>query len=385
MLIRGTLCALGGALVTLVILLLGFGGPRGFARAAKFASVLRIIRTQFVGGYDLDEVTDAALAGAVGILDDNWSYYMDAETYSAYQDSSANRYQGIGVTIMADEQTGGFLITAINKDGPAQQAGLVVGDIILGVDGISVQGGTSDDLRALIQADYGREAFVTVQRATGERWDVYVSCQEVYTDPVSSEMLEGHIGYIAISNFRQGAGTEAAAAVNELLEQGADSFVFDVRSDPGGLVSEMVELLDRLLPEGELFIQTDKHGHESAEMSDARCVEMPMAVVVNAESYSAAEFFAAALHDYDWAVTVGQPTTGKARSQVTYALWDGSAVHISKYSYLTPSRTDLYEAGGLVPDVEAALSDEETALYQTGWLEPEDDPQIQAAIRALGA
>ena len=110
-----------------------------------------------------------------------------------------------------------------------------------------------------------------------------------------------------------------------------------------------------------------------------------MAVVVNSESYSAAEFFAAALRDYDWAKIAGEHTTGKARSQVTYSLWDGSAVHLSSYSYLTPSRTDLYEAGGLVPDVAAELSEEELLQYQTGWLEPEDDPQIQAAIDALGA
>ena len=108
-----------------------------------------------------------------------------------------------------------------------------------------------------------------------------------------------------------------------------------------------------------------------------------MAVLVNADSYSAAEFFAAALRDYDWAVVVGQPTTGKARSQVTYPLLDGSAVHLSQYSYLTPSRTDLYEAGGLTPDVEVALDEEQTALYQTGWLEPAEDAQVRAAIDAL--
>ena len=132
-----------------------------------------------------------------------------------------------------------------------------------------------------------------------------------------------------------------------------------------------------------MFIQSDKKGHEKIERSDASCVQLPMAVIVNEESYSAAEFFAAALHDYDWAVTVGQPTTGKARSQVTYALMDGSAVHISKYSYLTPSRTDLYLAGGIVPDVSAELSEEEALLYVTGWLAPEDDPQVMAAVDAL--
>lgn len=382
-LVTGALCALCGVLAAFAVIILGFGGFRGFSRAAKFASVLRIIRTQFVGESDLDAVTDAALANAVASLDDDWSYYMDAESYAEYQDYSANLYQGIGVTIQADEATGGFVIVQLEKDGPAHTAGLEVGDVILAVDGVSVRGGTAEDLRTLIQADYGKQALLTVQRTGGEQEQVPVSCEVIYTDPVSYQVLDGHIGYVAIDNFHDGAGERAIDAVDTLIDQGVDSLVFDVRSDPGGQVSELVALLDHLLPEGDVFIRSDKKGHEVVETSDAECVELPMAVVVNRDSYSAAEFFAAALRDYNWAKIAGEATTGKARSQVTYSLWDGSAVHLSKYSYLTPSRTDLYEAGGLVPDAEAALSEEELTLYQTGWLEPEDDPQVRAAIGLL--
>ncbi|MCD7749578.1 MAG: S41 family peptidase, partial [Oscillospiraceae bacterium] len=229
-------------------------------------------------------------------------------------------------------------------------------------------------------------AVLTIQDGEdGSIYDVSVSCEVIYTSPVTAELLDGNVGYIIISNFREGAGSQAIEAVEELIAQGAESLIFDVRSNPGGQVSEMVELLDYLLPEGDLFIRADKNGRENVETSDADCVELPMAVIVNADSYSAAEFFAAALRDYDWATIVGEATTGKGRSQVTIALADGSAVHISKYTYLTPSRIDLYEAGGLIPDVEIDLTEEELLLYQTGWLEPEDDPQVQAAIDALSA
>ena len=377
------LAVLAGVLTAFILLAVLAGGFGGAVSAIKYAAGIGVIQRYYVGDYDIAAVTDSALSGAVDSLGDRWSYYMDSDTYEAYQDASANRYQGIGVTITQDDETGGFLIMALTKDGPAQQAGLLEGDIILAVDGVDVTGGTMEDLKALIQADFGRDALVTVLRADGTREDIPVSCEEVFSNPVSYEMLDGNVGYIRLENFRSQAGAEAIAAVEALREQGAESLVFDVRSNPGGQVSEMVELLDYLLPEGDLFVRADKRGHEVVETSDAECVELPMAVVVNSQSYSAAEFFAAALREYDWAVVAGEATTGKARSQVTASLWDGSAIHLSRYTYLTPARVDLYEAGGIVPDAAAELTEDEQLDFDTGWLEPGEDPQILAAIAAI--
>lgn len=381
--LHGFLCGLVGAAVVMAVVLLGFGGFRGFGQAAKFASVMRLLRTQYVGDADLDYATDMAISGAIASLDDAWSYYMDAEGYDAYEDYSANVYQGIGVTIQADEPTGGFLIVTTDRDGPADRAGITAGEVILAVDGISVVGGTTEDLRALIQADFGKDAVVTVRSADGTQRDVTVSCEQIYQNPVRYQMLDGKVGYVSIANFHTGSAQEAIDAVDALMEEGAEGLVFDLRDDPGGQVSELVAILDHLLPEGDLFIRADKKGREVVEKSDAACVDIPMAAVVNSQSYSAAEFFAAALRDYGCAGIAGEHTTGKARSQVTYKLWDGSAVHLSKYTYLTPSRTDLYEAGGLAPDAEVYLSDEDQMRYLTGWLEPAEDAQVQAAVGLL--
>lgn len=344
------LAVIAGMVTAIILLVILAGGIDGAVSAVKYAAGLGVIQRYYVGDYDVHEITDNALAEAVATLEDRWSYYMDREAYETYQVTSANRYQGIGVTVTQDGETGGFFIVALTKDGPAQQAGLEEGDIILAVDGVDVTGGAMEDLKALIQADFGKDALVTVLRATGVREDVSVSCEEVFSNPVSHEMLEGNVGYIRLENFRSQAGEEAITAVEMLIEQGAECLVLDVRSNPGGQVSEMVELLDFLLPEGDLFVRADKRGRELVEKSDEACVELPMAVVVNAQSYSAAEFFAAALREYDWAVVVGEATTGKARSQVTVSLWDGSALHLSRYTYLTPERVDLYEAGGISSD-----------------------------------
>lgn len=378
----GVLAGLLAAFVAVLILFHGFAGLRG---AWKLSAALQVFDRYFVTDYDVDAVIDGAMQGAVSGLDDRWSYYMTAEEFESYQDYSANRYQGIGVTIQKDSETGGFLIVSLTRDGPAALAGLVAGDVILSVEGISTEDMDTIKLREYVQEAFGRTVCLEVLHEDGSVQEYAVSCEEVYSSPVTYELLRDGVGYVSIENFREGAANEAIAAIEELIGQGAERLLFDVRNNPGGQLTELVALLDYLLPEGDIFIRTDKNGRETVESSDADCLEMPMAVLVNGDSYSAAEFFAAALQEYDWADVVGEATTGKARSQITVALEDGSAIHLSRYSYLTPQRVDLYEQGGIEPDVEVSLSEEERLDFDTGWLEPEDDPQIQSAIDILAS
>ncbi len=381
--IRTFVAALSGALLMLLalaaVLWLRFGGE-GLKSVWKYAQVLRLVEQDYIGGdYEPRKATDAALSAVIGHLDDDWSYYMDAESYRAYRDYSANQYQGIGVTIQKHEASGGFLLVSLEPEGPAARAGVKVGEIILACDGTDVTGGDTAALKALIQAAYGRSVVLTLQGEDGGVREVAVSCEVVQTVPVQWQRLEDGLGYVRIENFEQGAGAAAIEAVEALIGEGVSGLIFDVRSNPGGRVTELCELLDYLLPEGDIFIRADKKGRETVERSDARCVELPMAVLLNGESYSAAEFFAAALKEYDWAEIVGEASSGKGRSQVTYALPDGSAVHISCYVYLTPERIDLSRAGGLRPDRLAKLSPEKAALLAAGQLLPEADPQLQAA------
>lgn len=371
-------------LVMLVAAVLRLGGFQAFSYVTKFATVMGIAERNYVGEYEPEDFTDAALSAAIASLDDRWSYYMDADAYDDYRDFTQNRYQGIGVSIVKDEQTGGFRIEAVNAGDPADQAGVRVGEIIMACDGVDVTDGTTSDLKALIQADFGGEALLTLRAEDGSEREVAVSCEQIQKAPVSYEMLPDGIGYIRLENFENGLADGAVGAVDALLADGAAALVFDVRSNPGGSVKELCRLLDRLLPEGDLFIRADKKGNEVVESSDAVCVELPMAVITNADSYSAAEFFAAALREYGAAVIVGEATTGKARSQVTYELSDGSAVHISRYTYLTPQRVDLAETGGLVPDTVEELG-EAVPYYSQAEKNAAEDAQLTAAIRALAS
>ena len=195
-------------------------------------------------------------------------------------------------------------------------------------------------------------------------------------------MLEGNIGLITIENFDSRCAEETIAAIEALRSQGATALIFDVRNNPGGYKSELVKVLDYLLPKGPLFRSEDYRGREEVDYSDESHLDMPMAVLVNLNSYSAAEFFAAALDEYDAAVMVGEKTYGKGYFQNTFRLSDGSAVNLSVGKYYTPNGNSL--AGvGLSPEVEIIVDSETAAKISAGTLAPEDDPQIIAAVNAL--
>ena len=227
-------------------------------------------------------------------------------------------------------------------------------------------------MQSTIRAKLNKTLKLTIQDSAGKSQTVTLDCTVIYTDPVTYKLMDNGVGYIQIRNFETSGGSRAVQAVDKLLDLGAKSLVFDLRDNPGGLLSELITILDHLLPQGDLFVSVDGNGKETVTQSDSVCVKVPMAVIVNGNTYSAAEFFAAALQEYDWATIVGQNTTGKGRSQTTIALPDGSAVHISSRKYLTPNRVDLSEQGGLVPDIVVAPA-----------ADSEVDAQLEAAIAVL--
>jgi carboxyl-terminal processing protease len=191
------------------------------------------------------------------------------------------------------------------------------------------------------------------------------------------------VGYIAIYNFEAHSADDFIAAVDALVVEGAKAFLFDVRNNGGGRAAELVRMLDYLLPEGEIFVGVTARGQEEIIYSDEHAVTRPAAVLVNEHSYSAAEYFAAVLREYNYAEVVGTQTTGKNRSQVTYLLPDGGALHISTGEYLTPGRVSLTETGGLTPDVVVEMSEEDIEALYYGKLPFEEDVQLMAALARL--
>jgi len=358
------------AVLTYVAAIGGFGSKQYLDDARRYVEIEKIIDDNYIGDADYNELYNAAAAAMVKSIGDKWSYFMSAEEYEAYKLSSSNEYSGIGVSVKVNS-SGEFEVFSVEESSPAANAGIAVGDIITAIDGEDVSDKTLEDVSLLIRSKVNKDFPMTLE-SSGDTKTVTVACEIIYKNPVSSRLLDGNIGYIKISNFEAGSSENTKKAIEQLLQTGATSFIFDVRNNPGGLLTELVDLLDYILPEGDLFISVDKSGKETVQTSDKVSLKNKMIVLVNGNSYSAAEFFAAALQEYNWATVVGEQTTGKARSQITLELSDGSAVHISTHKYLTPNRVDLAEAGGVTPDIAVAQDDEKT------------DKQLETAINALG-
>ena len=347
----------------------------------KLDRLENLIQERYIGEADGEAMEDAAAAAMVKATGDRWSYYIPASQYEAHKEQSENAYVGIGITIQQAEDGSGFLIVMVNQNGPAQEAGVQVNDLLIAVEDQDVREMTADQVRELIRGEAGTKVSLTVMRQ-GEHQTLAVERRRIESAVATGQMLADGIGLVKISNFDERCASESIAAVQKLQQEGAKKIIFDVRNNPGGYAEELVKLLDYLLPEGDLFRSVSYDGTEKVDTSDADCLDMPMAVLINGSSYSAAEFFAAALQEYQAATIVGEPTVGKGVYQTTISLGDGSAVALSTGKYFTPKGNSLTDVG-VIPDVRVDVDEETAEKIYYGTLSYADDLQIQAAIQVL--
>lgn len=349
----------------------------------KLEDLENLILTSFAGGADKTKIEDAAADAMVNAMGDRWSYYIPAAELPSFLENSENAYVGIGVTVQATDDNSGLMVIAVQPGGPAEEAGVQVGDVIIQVDGESAQDRTVTEISAMIKGEEGTVVSITVLRS-GEGITMSMTRKRMETTVASSKLLNEHVGLVTIQNFDERCADETIAAIKALLNQGADMLLFDVRNNPGGYVDELTKILDYLLPEGNLIRTVGTDGSDQTVTSDADCVKVPMAVLVNENTYSAAELFAVDLSEYGVARIFGQKTSGKGFFQQVFQFSDGSAAGISVGRYYTSQGNNL-EGIGLTPDEEIKLDDESEALLYNGMLEPENDAQLQAAMSYLMA
>lgn len=369
--------ALAGVLATLLVLALVLG-PQSLSLVTAWGAV----RTRFVGDYDPDKALDSALEGLVYGLDDRWSYYLNAGDSARHREQEDNRYVGVGVTVTYSDPRG-LLIQQVYPGGPAEQAGLKVGEVITAVNGASTVG--EENRQAALDAikgEAGTEVALTVLGENGQTREVAVTRAAVEGRLVNYELLESGVGYIAVSHFYTGCNRQFRSAVDDLVGQGATALVFDMRNNGGGYVRELTDMLDYLLPEGPIFRSRDVMGVEEVVQSDENYVNLPMATLVNEDTYSAAEIFAAQLQESAGAYIVGAETSGKGYSQQTVSLPNGGELHLSTAKYTTGAGVSLVGAG-VTLDAEVELTGEARQALNAGQLAHADDPQLQKALELL--
>lgn len=348
---------------------------------SKLDQLESLILERFIGESDRVAMEDAAAEAMVDSLGDRWSYYIPADEYEAYQEQVANAFVGVGITIQLTEESQGLLVVDVTRGGPAEEAGILVGDTLVAVEQTRIAGMSTTEVRNLVRGEEGTWVSLTLSR-DGREETFSVERRRIEVPVATFSMLDNHVGLVRIENFDQRCAQETIAAIEVLLAQGAEGLIFDVRGNPGGYADEMVKILDYLLPEGELFRTVDYAGRERVDTSDADCLELPMAVLVNQDSYSAAEFFAAALREYDWAVVVGQKTCGKGYFQNTLPLSDGSAVGLSVGKYFTPNGQSLADVG-VTPDRVVEVDEDTRWKIYYGTLPTEEDVQLETARELL--
>ena len=322
------------------------GGKSDYDEAMRYIEIKDVVDERFIDPIDRSTLGDSAAAAIISGLGDKWSYYMSPNEYKAYQLSSTNEYSGIGMAILKTED-GGFEVISVNMDSPAALAGLTAGDVIVSVDGIDLRDKTLDEARKLIRSRLNTKFILGLSKG---RKEIEVDCSRVYVSSVLARLEKTLAGYVQIKNFEAGTAQDAIDAIEALLNSGATALCIDLRGNPGGLDTEVAAFLDYILPNGRLFIQANKNGKQIVTESDGMCIQMPMCVLINAETYGEAEVCAAALQEFQWGTLIGEPTTGKTRTQETIALSDGSAIRLSTGTYLTGSGVDISSRGGVSPE-----------------------------------
>ena len=346
----------------------------------KIEELLAYIDLYYNDEYDADDVRDAIYEGTLSGLGDPYSVYYTADDYKDLQISTSGNYYGIGAGLMQNAKTMEVTVSKVYEGTPAEDAGLEDGDQILKVDDVEATSMELSNLVKKIRGEEGTTVHLQIYReSSGETLEVDVKRANVDLPSVSYEMLDGSIGYIQISEFQSNTAEQFKAAVKDLQSQGMKSMIVDVRSNPGGLITSVVDILDQILPEGTVVYTEDKYGKRENYTSDSNCLKLPIAVLVNENSASASEIFAGAIKDYNYGTLIGVKTFGKGIVQTVYPLEDGDAIKITTAKYYTPNGNYIHKVG-ITPDIEVEYnySGPKDEKYDKKY-----DNQLQKAIEVL--
>lgn len=377
----------GAAFVLLAVIY--FGGqflaqmnialPFGMSNTAKIRQIEEMLDTYYVEDYDKELAEELMYTGLVAGVGDPYTYYLSADSLAEQVEKNSGHFVGIGVEIYAGDD-GYIVVSSVTPGGPAEAAGILTEDKITEVDGESITGKTAADVSALVKGEEGTDVTLTIFReSTGEVLEKTVTRQDIQVQTVSWRMMDDNIGYISITNFRENTYSQFKEALDTLEAEGMEKLVLDLRNNTGGLVKSAHEIGEELLPEGIMVYTMDKEGNREDTLCDDVYNDVPLVVLVNGNSASAAEILAGAIQDTGRGELIGTTTFGKGLVQRLFTLPDGSGLNVTIQKYYTPNGTSIHGVG-ITPDYEVELPEE--YAQQTN-IPAEADTQLQKAVEVL--
>ena len=337
---------------------------------SKLSGIQSVLDSKFLYPYDEEKAADMAALGITASLEDPYTIYYDKKQFSDYTNLSKGDFIGIGITVVWDKEKDEILVTSVMENSPGEKAGIITGDVIVAVEGITYTGSQMTEAVNKIKGAENTSVDVTIKRGT-KNLNLTLTRERIHEDTVSCSMKEDGIGYIKISAFNNtmsqkdpSTDKEFEKAIAELTEKGMEKLIIDLRDNGGGDLQVVSHIIDSIVPEGLIMYYEDKFGNRTEMKSDKEEMTLPIAVLVNGNSASASELMTGALKDYQKATIIGEKTYGKGVMQNVMGFSDGSGMTVTVAKYYTPLGTCV-EGTGITPDITVTNSGEKDIQLQT--------------------
>ena len=345
---------------------------------SKFLKIESMLDSRYMGDMDKESMMENAYGAYVASIGDPYTGYLDEKSYAKMKENLSGDYVGIGIEVRATEDK--LLVSGVNPGSPAENAGILAGDFIISINSVSYTGAQINEAVDAIKSSPADEPVKIQLERDGAPIDVEVLRSEIEIDYITSKIIEDDIGYIRIKTFGNDILNEFEAALEELTQTGMKSLIIDLRSNPGGMLDQVVEMTDLLVPEGIITTVREKDGSVKEYKSGKDEISVPMCVLIDSGSASASEVMSGALRDYGKATLIGEKTFGKGVVQAIYEFGDDTAMRITVAKYYTPSGECIH-GSGIKPDIEIALPEGE---YISEFKDDiANDTQLQKAIEVL--
>lgn len=346
------------------------------------SKIKSIIQKNYLWQDKIDEtkLEEGAIAGYVEGLGDKYTEYISKDEMKEFTEDITGSFVGIGIYMVADEESQKIIVYYPIPDSPAEKAGIKAGDIIVSVDGVEYGYEEFNIIADHIKGKAGTNVKLVIER-DGKKMDFEIKREKIEINPITTKILDNKIGYLNLPSFDTDSADKFKEKVDELLKQDAESLIIDLRNNGGGIVDESTEIADYFLDKGKTIMTTkdNKNNEEVTTSKSNKIYDLPVVILVNENTASASEILTASLKDNGKAKVIGTKTYGKGVIQTVLTLSDGSGLKITTAEYFTPNGTEINEKG-IEPDIKVELPDTVKSVYSVS---DDDDTQLKKAIEEL--